>query len=395
MNENIIVFGFEEELDFIESIVPWKGTAIIDTDCPTDLIAVGCYASITNLSRIKDEGLQILYDYYLSVLDPAEVPIFIGTPKLPIPKELVNVIALYESMEKAKGKLKYDLLAAYRKQKKSVTFSRTISNALVVLTQIRKHPGITTEKLSAILELSTRTIQRYIESLRIAGEWILYDSSMKGWKLMDGKSILFGEPENLPPYSAFDAKWFFRKYTEKITWEKYAEAYRHDSEFTPLVTAAINEIIEDGTGWQHQNEYFRIDIVGWESHYETIKPEANEARLNAHLWNLEIAVEHENNKQDWTDELIKLMQIRCPLKVIIGYNYYDDREENECRKLGIAAKMLQATDAYQSIARDQEEILLILGNGCSRKTGRSDYTSFDYRGYLYDFASESFIQLQK
>ena len=196
LNENIIVYGFDEELDFIESIVPWKGTAILDTDCTTDLIAIGCYASITNLSKINDEELQILYDYYLDVLDPIEVPILIGNPSLPIPAQLSNVFVHYESLEKAKEKLKYDLLAAYRRQKKNTTFSRTIANALVVLTQIRKHPGVTTEKLSEILELSPRTIQRYIESLRIAGEWITYNPSKKGWELQDGKSILFGDFDN-------------------------------------------------------------------------------------------------------------------------------------------------------------------------------------------------------
>ena len=196
MNENIIVYGFDEELDFIESIVPRKGTAILDTDCTTDLIAIGCYASITNLSKIKDEELQILYDFYLDVLDPIEVPILIGIPSLPVPMQLSNVFVHYESLEKAKEKLKYDLLAAYRRQKKNTTFSRTIANALVVLTQIRKHPGITTEKLSEILELSPRTIQRYIESLRLAGEWITYNPSKKGWELQDGKSILFGDFDN-------------------------------------------------------------------------------------------------------------------------------------------------------------------------------------------------------
>ena len=196
MNENIIVYGFDEELDFIESIVPRKGTAILDTDCTTDLIAIGCYASITNLSKIKDEELQILYDFYLDVLDPIEVPILIGIPSLPVPMQLSNVFVHYESLEKAKEKLKYDLLAAYRRQKKNTTFSRTIANALVVLTQIRKHPGVTTEKLSEILELSPRTIQRYIESLRIAGEWITYNPSKKGWELQDGKSILFGDFDN-------------------------------------------------------------------------------------------------------------------------------------------------------------------------------------------------------
>lgn len=144
-------------------------------------------ASIPGKDMIIDD-LKTLYQFFEQIL--------IGIPSLPIPTQLTNVFVLYESMEKAKEKLKYDLLAAYRRQKKNTTFSRTIANALVVLTQIRKHPGITTEKLSEILELSPRTIQRYIESLRIAGEWITYNPSKKGWELQDGKSILFGDFDN-------------------------------------------------------------------------------------------------------------------------------------------------------------------------------------------------------
>lgn len=193
--------------------------------------------------------------------------------------------------------------------------------------------------------------------------------------------------------SNFNALWFFRKFTEAITWEKYADSYKNDADFTPRVIREINGIIKDGTGWEAQNEYFRIDAVGWETHYEKIKPTANAVGLNAHLWDLKIAVEHENNKHDWTDELIKLMQIRCPLKVVIGYNYYDKRGENEKEKLRVAAKSMQATSAYQSVARDREELLLILGNGCSSETGKSDYTAFDYKGYLFDYKEKCFSDI--
>lgn len=192
----------------------------------------------------------------------------------------------------------------------------------------------------------------------------------------------------------YNALWFFRKFTEKITWEKYADIYKNDADFTSNVIREINEIIKDGTGWEAQNEYFRIDAVGWESHYEKIKAEANAAGLNAHLWDLKIAVEHENEKHDWTDELIKLMQIRCPLKVMIGYNYYDKRGENEKEKLRVAAKSIQATSAYSSVSRDCEELLLILCNGCSYKTGKSDYTDFNYKGYLYDYKEKCFSDIE-
>ena len=42
-------------------------------------------------------------------------------------------------------------------------------------------------------ELSTRSVQRYIETLRCAGEWIEYDTSLKGWKLLHNVSMLIGE----------------------------------------------------------------------------------------------------------------------------------------------------------------------------------------------------------
>ena len=194
-------------------------------------------------------------------------------------------------------------------------------------------------------------------------------------------------------HSNFNALWFFRKFTEAITWEKYAESYKHDADFTPKAIREINRIIEDGTGWKAQNEYFRIDAVGEEAHDKEIKEKVNKAGLYAHLWDLKIAVEHENNKHDWTDELIKLMQIRCPLKVVIGYNYYDKRGENEKEKLRVAAESIQATSAYQSVAKDREELLLILGNGCSSETGKSDYTDFGYRGYLFDYKEKCFSDI--
>ena len=191
----------------------------------------------------------------------------------------------------------------------------------------------------------------------------------------------------------YDAAWFYKEFVSKITWEAYSEAYLHDADFTPRVTKALEDIISSVPNWTSQKEYFRIDVVGWESKWKEVKEISKKAGLEPHLWNLKIAIEHENNKQDWTDELIKLMQVRCPLKVVIGYNYYDDRLEREELKLETASQIMRKVDAYESMERDCEEILLILGNGCSKKTRQSDYTSFDYRGYLYSFSESKFKPL--
>ena len=42
--------------------------------------------------------------------------------------------------------------------------------------------------------VSTRSAQRFIETLRVAGEWIIYDAKTKHWRLeVAGKSALWGD----------------------------------------------------------------------------------------------------------------------------------------------------------------------------------------------------------
>lgn len=78
------------------------------------------------------------------------------------------------------------------------------------------------------------------------------------------------------------------------------------------------------------------------------------------------------------------------LKVAIGYNCYDLRE---IQKLNEAAKMITLAETYQSIKHDKEQILLIIGNGYSSVTSKSDYVDFDYKGYLFDYTQEKFIRM--
>lgn len=115
--------------------------------------------------------------------------------------------------------------------------------------------------------------------------------------------------------------------------------------------------------------------------------------MNPHLWDLRIAVEHENNSSDWSDELIKLAHIRCPLKVIIGYSPCDLRypggKENE--RLSFAAEVLQMVDAFDPSS--QEQILVILGNSAPSKSSNPAYSDYGYKGYIYDYAGGKFVTL--
>ena len=164
----------------------------------------------------------------------------------------------------------------------------------------------------------------------------------------------------------------------------YMDIYRCDEkQFTYIANKILIEEIIESFGLTVQHEYFRIDTVGYLGRYlELDKAEAKKLGMKRHLWDLKIVVEHENNKADWLDELIKLIHIKCPLKVVIGYNYCDRRENGESGKLRYAAECMNKIEAFNAF--DPEEYLLIIGSGEPKERGKPMYQSFDYRGYLYN-----------
>ena len=102
-------------------------------------------------------------------------------------------MSVYPTFEEFSDNAKYVLLSAYRRSKKNENFSATLANSIMILSLIRNKPFVTTKELAEKLELSERTVQRYIETLRVAGEWIEYDVSRRGWMLSEGKSMLWGD----------------------------------------------------------------------------------------------------------------------------------------------------------------------------------------------------------
>jgi hypothetical protein len=186
-----------------------------------------------------------------------------------------------------------------------------------------------------------------------------------------------------------NAEIFFEKFVSRISKDKFWNLYHTVADFTPEVTKEINTIINE-MGYQSQNEYLRIDATGWQGKYKMVEKLAEDVKMNAHLWDMKIAVEHENNPKDWTDELVKLVHIRCPLKVVIGYNYSDKRNDYEKKKLDYAAICMNMTSVFDNT--DKEEYLVILGNCHPQGKGES-YNDFDYRGYLYNYTDKKFIEL--
>lgn len=194
MKNNMIIgtFGLsDEQIATVESNIPVKNCEIMNTDCFSDIVATSEMAIIVIWEKLSSDERNLLIGFYSEIAPFSETLALIGD--VDIPDELKKHVSIYKSFDEFSINMKYVLLGAYRKSKKNEKFSATLANTILILSQIRKKPFITTKELAEKLELSERTIQRYIETLRVAGEWIEYDMSHKGWTLTDGKSILWGD----------------------------------------------------------------------------------------------------------------------------------------------------------------------------------------------------------
>ncbi|MGN0635411.1 MAG: hypothetical protein ACI4I5_04235 [Acutalibacteraceae bacterium] len=189
-----------------------------------------------------------------------------------------------------------------------------------------------------------------------------------------------------------NAKEFFSAFTAQMQesavqdGKTYLDIYRNNAELTELVNRTVIPNIIKNAGYECIFEYYRVDCAGWLDRKGEIEAEAKALNIQAHLWDLMIAVEHENNKADWTDEIIKLMHLRCPLKVVIGYVPCDKREQ-DTEKLNTVAGWMRRLRAYD--AQANEEFLIILGNAAA-KDSQEEYKEFDYRGYLYNSITRKF-----
>lgn len=76
-------------------------------------------------------------------------------------------------------------------------------------------------------------------------------------------------------------------------------------------------------------EYLRLDMAFYS--YPR-RPEDCSDRL----WNLEVAIEHENSSEGWLDEWVKLSHLSCGLKVLITYHDHRPGRPSLDDKLKIA-----------------------------------------------------------
>jgi hypothetical protein len=173
-----------------------------------------------------------------------------------------------------------------------------------------------------------------------------------------------------------------------------------------VIKAAICEIETDAREYKRgshklgeyvlHREYFKIDLVGWRQKKDTdyyFENENNSNRgykLKKFAWDLDFALEHENNPNDWTDEVIKLAHIYCNLRVVIGYfSFENDKNANhsmQMKCLSEVSSTLSALDCAENIK--PYSFLLILGDKKIRH--RKDLESLKYVAYVYEDKKRGF-----
>ena len=126
------------------------------------------------------------------------------------------------------------------------------------------------------------------------------------------------------------AREFWKSFEQNIKLEKIQleSVWDEQASFTEKITALISRVIKDAKPSNKfivQPEYYNIDLTEWEQKKLKTKEKLfvenglKGYRFEKYAWNFDIAVEHENDKNLWMDEVIKLAYVFCDLRVVIGY----------------------------------------------------------------------------
>lgn len=181
-------FGFSAgELEIIGSYLPTNAVELHEAECATDILVSDPMAVLVRVDGVDGDELEQLLSYYDEVRDFSETVMFVGDYDQ---AKLNNRISVYQDFEALRSNLKYALLAAHKRKKNAESFSRSVSYALIILKVITENPGISSKEISKRLEISQRSVTRYIETLNIAGESIVYDRKKNGWSLEYSESLL-------------------------------------------------------------------------------------------------------------------------------------------------------------------------------------------------------------
>ncbi len=163
-------------------------------------------------------------------------------------------------------------------------------------------------------------------------------------------------------------------------------AYREAGNWTKIITKNQNglslidlALMKTFPNAKLANEYYHIDNCIYENINEGCKKINN---MNYHQWRLIAAVEHENAWNDWSDELVKLTYIQCPLRVIISYGNIDYDEGNYVEALHHANQVAQVIH-LENYIHENQEFALIFGPRLADLKNNSKIVDL-YKAYIWN-----------
>ena len=195
LNKTVLTYGLsEKQLEIVIKNLPTEDIKVYDVSgCFTDLIAIGNIATIINPAVLEAEDIDDFNQLNEEFFFTYEKVVFVADhPVLELLSSNFKYTVFTDDFE-FESKIRYILLEAAQAEKKTKTYSNTLSQLIMVLSEIRRNPYVTTDQLADVIERNPRTVLRHINTLVCAGEYIEYDRKKKGWCLSGKKSVLWGD----------------------------------------------------------------------------------------------------------------------------------------------------------------------------------------------------------
>lgn len=167
------------------------------------------------------------------------------------------------------------------------------------------------------------------------------------------------------------------------------------NEIKQLISDAMKQTKETES-FEVQREYYNIDLTGWvqrktkSKEMLTVNDGIQAYKFEKYAWDFIMAIEHENDKNLWMDELIKLSYIFCELRVVIGYFPYIDNCTQKLmmqkKYLEEVAKTMQKLNCKDNLSNG--EFMIILGDVCEKED--EGFKKLTYTPYLYNSSGKCF-----
>ena len=182
------------------------------------------------------------------------------------------------------------------------------------------------------------------------------------------------------------AQEFWNKFNELFNQDKIKETAQQKwssyKDYTDYILEQIESILSTDD-LETSREYYRIDLIGYNNKNNGKTILLPEYRFKNYQWDLEVAVEHENSSYTWMDEVVKLLHIYCPLRVVIGYIPLINKKEHNkyLDKIYDNIKNLKAKETL----KDGNFLIIIGDSECGNDSSQfCHYTPYIYKNNNFE-----------